>query len=108
MDAHVLAFTAAGDVSDEVVAAFKRVSQARSARIKDLESQLAALPDTPVNTVTAREIHEELAKTDLADDIADARERGDLVTLREILQKTVRSARSVARHMASGKDRRTT
>jgi hypothetical protein len=88
-------FRAVGDVSKPVLEAFRASTQAISERVQALEAERTALPDGPIVDVdTAREIHEQLQQTE----VADLLERGlDTGQLRRLLQATITSARITER-----------
>jgi hypothetical protein len=61
-------FAAVGDVSKPVLEAFRANTQAGSERSHALEAELAALPNGPIMDIdAAREIHEQLQQTEVAD-----------------------------------------
>jgi Recombinase zinc beta ribbon domain len=103
--ANVAAFRALGDVSEEVQVAFRRDNQAIAARIRALKEELEALPKTALNTMRAREIHAELARTEIADVVADGQRRGDVDMLRDVLETLVQEVRIVERRTVGRSNR---
>jgi hypothetical protein len=103
--ANVTAFRAVGDLSEEVKAAFRRDNQAIAARIRALKDELEALPKTALNTARAREIHEELTRSEVADVVADGQQRGDVDMLRDVLETYVQEARIVERRTVGRSNR---
>jgi hypothetical protein len=82
---------------DETLAAFRRDNQALDQRIKRLQAHLDELPSSATDPLDMEELHASLAQTDLAGVIASAQADGDILTLRELLARTVESARIVER-----------
>ena len=72
------------------------------------KDQLAALPERRVDTVKAKEVHESLMQCNIPAFLADARARGDVEVLRDIVVQTVSAARIVARGSRTGKGRQAT
>jgi hypothetical protein len=103
--ANVAAFRALGDLSEEVKAAFRRDNQAIAERIRALKAELEALPKTALNTVRAREIHEELTRSEIADVVADGQRRGDVDLLRDVLETLVQEAWIVKRRTVGQSNR---
>jgi hypothetical protein len=88
-------FAAVGDVSKPVLEAFRANTQAGSERSHALEAELAALPNGPIMDIdAAREIHEQLQQTEVADLLE---RRLDTDQLRRLLQATITSARITKR-----------
>jgi hypothetical protein len=106
--ANATAFRVAGDFSPEVAAAFRKDAQEISLRLRHHKDQLAALPERQVNTVKAKEVHNLLMHSDMPQFIADARARGDVEVLRDILAQTIKEARITERGSRTGKGRQAT
>ena len=108
LQANATAFRVAGDFSPEAAAAFRKDAQEISLRLRHHKDQLAALPERRVDTVKAKEVHESLMQRNIPAFLADARARGDVEVLRDIVVQTVSAARIVARGSRTGKGRQAT
>jgi hypothetical protein len=97
----VVFFSAAGDVSEATLEAFRAHQQALSERIRAARDQLAALPQTSVDCTMLKAVYEQLPTTDMAGLVGRLRAAADVLGLRELLRLLVKSAR-ITERVASG------
>jgi hypothetical protein len=102
------AYRMAGDFSPEATKAYRVDQEEIKLRLRHHQDQLAALPERHVDTVKAKDVHDLLMQRDIATFVANARARGDVEALRDIVVQTVSTARIVARGSRSGSGRRAT